>query len=158
QEEQACERFDRIYVCSRHDHVFFSARCRRGGISVLPNGVRLPDPVDGPSPEPFSLLFVGTLGYYPNEDAVLYLCGEIVPRLRRRARRPFTVRIVGTGASARLREAAERAGIAMDDAVPDMRPCYARSAAVVVPVRAGGGTRIKILEAWSYRRPVLTTS
>ena len=41
--------------------------------------------------------------------------------------------------------------------VRDIRPYYQRSSAVVVPIRAGGGTRIKILEAWSYRRPVVTS-
>jgi glycosyltransferase involved in cell wall biosynthesis len=158
-ELQACQDFDRVYVCSAEDRSRLLERAPRAEICVLPNGVRLP--AEQPAPDPkagFSFLFVGTLGYYPNEDAVRYLAAEIVPRIRQKARGPFSVRIVGTGASARLREAVARVGLVMDGEVPDMLPLYGRTAAVVVPVRAGGGTRIKILEAWSCRCPVVTTS
>jgi polysaccharide biosynthesis protein PslH len=158
-EHQVCQDFDRVYVCSAEDRDRLLQRTPRAEICVLPNGVRLPESAPPPAAAAeFSFLFAGTLGYYPNQDAVHYLATEIVPRIRQRARRSFEVRIVGTGASPRLRETVAGARLTMIGEVPDMQPCYARAAAVLVPVRAGGGTRIKILEAWSYRRPVVTTS
>src|SRR5262249_18075811 len=63
-----------------------------------------------------------------------------------------------TGASGSLRQAASVAGIQFIGEAADLRPWYAQADAVVAPVRAGGGTRIKILEAFSYRRPVVATS
>jgi glycosyltransferase involved in cell wall biosynthesis len=99
-------------------------------------------------------LFVGTLGYYPNEDACRYLRSEIVPRLAE----DFEFQIVGTGATERLRRLISHPAIQIVGQVPQVDAWYHNAAAVVVPVRAGGGTRIKILEAFSFRRPVITTA
>jgi glycosyltransferase involved in cell wall biosynthesis len=106
----------------------------------------------------FTFFFVGTLGYYPNEDGVRYLCAEIVPRIRELAGHNFVVNIAGTGASRSLRQAMSVPQVRFLDSVPDLHPWYAQADAVVAPVRAGGGTRIKILEAFSYQRPVVATS
>jgi glycosyltransferase involved in cell wall biosynthesis len=67
------------------------------------------------------------------------------------------VDIVGNGVTDEVRRAAAAAG-AVRGWVRDVRDCYRDPDAVVVPIRAGGGTRIKILEAFSYRRPVVSTS
>lgn len=158
-ERQACTVFDRIYVCSGKEKEELSKLCAPSGIEILPNGVRVQPLLPAPPAElPFCFLFAGTLGYYPNEDAVLYLCREIVPRLRQRTIRNFEIRIVGSGATARIYEAVRKAGLTLLGPVPDIQPSYQRASAVIVPLRAGGGTRIKILEAWSYRRPVVTTT
>ena len=66
--------------------------------------------------------------------------------------------VVGTGAGKRLRQITADCGMQMIGEVPDIAPWYQNSGAVVVPVRAGGGTRIKVLEAFSHRRPVVSTS
>ena len=157
-EEEAFRRFDRVYVCSASDRDKLESRTR-AGVRVLPNGVRMPAAVpprvvDGA----FTFLFVGTLGYYPNEDGVRYLCAEIVPRMRELAGRNFVVNIAGTGASESLRQAASVPQVRFLGAVADLHPWYAQADAIVAPVRAGGGTRIKILEAFSYQRPVVATS
>jgi glycosyltransferase involved in cell wall biosynthesis len=157
-EEEAFRRFDRVYVCSASDRDKLEGRTR-ADVRVLPNGVRMPAAVpprvvDGT----FTFLFVGTLGYYPNEDGVRYLCAEIVPRMRELAGRDFVVNIAGTGASESLRQAASVPHVRFLGAVADLHPWYAQADAIVVPVRAGGGTRIKILEAFSYQRPVVATS
>ena len=65
---------------------------------------------------------------------------------------------MGDGASERLRRIAGEAGVRLAGRVPAVAACYASAAVVVVPLRAGGGTRIKILEAFAYRRPVVSTS
>jgi glycosyltransferase involved in cell wall biosynthesis len=122
----------------------------------LPNIVR-PAPCVGPPRDPLSLLFLGSLDYLPNGDAVRYLCQSILPILRAHA--PLTrVRIVGQGASPALLALARHEDIDMVGMMPDVTPEYVRAGIVIVPLRAGSGTRIKILEAFSFRRPVVSTS
>jgi len=158
-EAEALRRFDRVYVCSAHDRRLLESRGRaRAELCVLPNAVRRPPPVPAPPAEgPFRFLFVGTLGYYPNEDAVRYLCCEIVPRLRELAGARFAVTIAGAGAPKSLEQAAGVPQIQFLGEVPDLHPLYAQAHAILAPLRAGGGTRIKVLEAFSYRRPVIAT-
>ena len=157
-EEEVLKEFDRVYVCSEGDkarlHVDYGSE-----LCVLPNAVRVPDAARRDANEGvFTFLFVGTLGYYPNEDAVQYFGTEILPYIRRLTRSDFAVNIVGRGASPRLRQIAVDYGMQMIGEVPDIAPWYQNSTAVVVPVRAGGGTRIKVLEAFSHRRAVISTS
>ena len=157
-ERQALAACDRIYVCSAADKAALEQHARTA-IRVLPNAVRLPPAVaDPPSDSDFTFLFVGTLGYYPNEDAARWLCSAIVPRLGELAVRRFAVHIAGTGASDALRQAIDRPPVRFLGQAGDLAPCYGAAHAVVAPIRAGGGTRIKILEAFAYRRPVVATA
>jgi glycosyltransferase involved in cell wall biosynthesis len=157
-EEEAFQQMDRIYVCSEHDQAQVESRSR-ARVCVLPNAVRFPasSPVSGVE-QGFRFLFIGTLGYYPNEDAALYLCREIVPRIRQQISCLVGFDIVGIGASQKLRAIAGEAGVTVLGPVRSVDACYKSAAAVVVPLRAAGGTRIKILEAFSYQRPVVSTS
>jgi glycosyltransferase involved in cell wall biosynthesis len=157
-EQQVCSLFDRIYVCSQSDRERFLELHSTTGVRILPNAVRMSELLRRPRGDVLSLLFPGTLGYYPNEDAALYLCGQIVPSLRKRATVPFEVRIVGSGATSRLHQAAAAAGADLPGFVQAIRSSYERATVVIVPLRAAGGTRIKILEAWSYGRPVVASS
>jgi glycosyltransferase involved in cell wall biosynthesis len=157
-EAEALRDFDRLYVCSEEDKAALDGRAR-GQVCVLPNALPLPGPLpprrgDGP----FTFLFVGTLGYYPNEDAILHFCAEVLPLIRRAARQDFQIAIVGTGATPAIRRLAALPDVRVIGAVPDVAPWYREADAVIVPVRAGGGTRIKVLEAFSYERPVVSTS
>jgi polysaccharide biosynthesis protein PslH len=157
-ENAAFRRFDRVYVCSASDQQKLAGRTR-ADVRVLPNAVRVPAGVRVRTAESvFTFLFVGTLGYYPNEDAARYLCAEIVPRIRELAGNGFVVNIAGTGASQSLRQAVNVPQVRFLGEVADLHPWYAEADAIVAPVRAGGGTRIKILEAFSYQRPVVATS
>ena len=149
--------FDRVYVCSETDRVRLQAESS-ARVCVLPNTIRVPDPPVPAHVGDFSFLFVGTLGYYPNEDAVRYLATEILPKVRRSAKKQIPVSVAGAGATRALQEFAKDHGVEIVGEVPDVRPWYARSGAVVAPIRAGGGTRIKVLEAFAFRRPVVSTS
>jgi glycosyltransferase involved in cell wall biosynthesis len=157
-EAEALRAFDRLYVCSEQDKADLDGRAR-GQVCVLPNAlpVRAPLPPRG-GDGPYTFLFVGTLGYYPNEDAILHFCADVLPLIRRAAQQPFRVTIVGTGATPAIRRLADLPEVQLIGAVPDVAPWYHEADAVVVPVRAGGGTRIKVLEAFSYGRPVVGTS
>jgi glycosyltransferase involved in cell wall biosynthesis len=149
---------DRVYVCSRLDQQRLHGRAR-AEVRVLPNALPLPSPPQLKRPAmPFTFLFVGTLGYYPNEDAVGYFSSAVLPLLRATAPTPYRVVVIGNGPAdvlQRLRGALE---LQVVGPVADVGPWYAHADAIVVPVRAGGGTRIKVLEAFAHGRPVVSTS
>jgi glycosyltransferase involved in cell wall biosynthesis len=98
------------------------------------------------------------MDWHPNEDAVTYFLDAILPSVR--ARIPETTfTVVGRNPSARLRDAAARcSGVTVTGTVSDVRPSIAEGAVYVVPLRAGGGTRLKIFEALAMARPVVSTT
>jgi glycosyltransferase involved in cell wall biosynthesis len=127
-------------------------------VQVVPNTVdlaRLPL-LPPPAPTRPLLLFVGWLGYPPNHDAAIQFCSAVMPAIRQRIR-DVRGRIVGGGADARLARIAEDAGVEMTGRVDDVLPHYHDSFAVLVPMRIGGGSRIKVLEAMAVGRPLVAT-
>lgn len=112
---------------------------------------------DAAALEPDSMLFLGSLDWQPNRDALLYLLREILPGIQ--AANPRAVlRVVGRQPAAKLREQVEgRAGVEWVGEVPDIRPYFAKAAVVLVPLRIGGGSRIKILESLAMAKAVVTT-
>ncbi len=127
-------------------------------VEVVPNGVASDEltPLP-PSPEPETLLFTGTLSHPPNEDGIRWFAESIWPRIR--SRRPGArLLVVGRDAPVGVRALDGQSDIEVVGAVPDMAPYFARATAVVVPLRSGGGTRLKILEAFACERAVVSTS
>jgi glycosyltransferase involved in cell wall biosynthesis len=121
-------------------------------VRTLPNAVRLPAPL-APPPAKHRLLFVGNLTYAPNLEAAQALITEVLPRVQ--AKYPdATLDLVGphagdlAGASAATR---------VTGRVADLRTWYDSADVVVAPLWHGGGTRIKVLEAFAYGRPVVAT-
>jgi glycosyltransferase involved in cell wall biosynthesis len=158
-ERQTLPRFDHVYVCSEADRLEIARQCGCGNLLVLPNGVRIPVRRLGKrGREPFTFLFVGNLGYYPNDDAATFFCSEVLPRLRALAKGAFRVMLVGSSPSRRVMALAAHPEVTVAGAVRDVADGYRQADAVVVPIRAGGGTRIKLLEAFSYGRPVVSTT
>ncbi len=100
-------------------------------------------------------LFVGTLWYLPNQDAVEWLVTEIWPLVRLQVP-DAELRVIGRGYSGLLPAAAS--GITMMGEVADLRPHYSDAWAAVIPLRCGSGTRIKALEAWANHVPVVSTT
>jgi glycosyltransferase involved in cell wall biosynthesis len=148
-EDEVLDSWDRVYVCSEQDRD--DVRDRSAEIRVLPNVVELRPPRPRPSGKrAFTFLFVGTLGYLPNEDAVHWFRSEVLPELRAIAPAPFRIVVVGG-------DGPSTAEIEFAGVVPQIEPWYARADASIVPLRAGGGTRIKILEAFAHRVPVIST-
>jgi glycosyltransferase involved in cell wall biosynthesis len=149
---------DRVYVCSEGDRAQLEGR-GRAEIRVLQNVVRVPEPVAPAATDgPFTFLFIGTLSYFPNEDAIKHFCHDIVPLIRGASPGPFQVNVVGTGRPDGVRSIESVPEVRLIGEVPDVRPWYEQSNAVIIPIRAGGGTRIKALEAFGFRRPVVTTT
>jgi glycosyltransferase involved in cell wall biosynthesis len=128
-------------------------------VELLPNVVSIPATSrERKESGPFTFLFVGGLGYYPNEDGVRFLIREVLPILELRLRGDFRVLVAGGSASDDLKTLiaatprVEAAGF-----VPDLGELYSTADAVLIPLRAGGGTRIKALEAFAYQVPVVST-
>ncbi len=156
-EKLVLQSWDRVFVCSDLDRQALLERDGRQ-VCVLPNAVRLPPSLHPRrGRRPFTFLFIGTLGYYPNEDGVRFFCDAVLPTIRRRAGEPFRVVIAGFGTNPSLAALAGIPEVELVGAVPDVAPWYRDADAVVVPLRAGGGTRIKVLEAFAYERPVVST-
>ena len=160
-------RFDRVYVASAADRAPVAAQYPGTDVAVLENVIRPPGPraaapppsaVSSAAGKPFTFLFVGSFGYYPNDDAARYFCGKVLPLLRAGAPGPFRVRLVGADPSAAVRLLAAMPDVTVTGPVADVTPWYESACAVIVPVRAGGGTRIKVLEAFAHQRPVVATS
>jgi glycosyltransferase involved in cell wall biosynthesis len=158
-EALALRDFDRVYVCSELDRARLRERPGRADIRVLPNAVATPGVAPPHDPgQCFTFLFIGTLGYFPNEDAIGYFCREVLPRLRVAAPGRFRIEVVGTGPPVLLARLAGPPEVRVVGPLPSVTPACAAADAVIVPLRAGGGTRIKVLEAFAHRRPVVSTS
>jgi glycosyltransferase involved in cell wall biosynthesis len=158
-ERMLVPRFQAICLAARADCDRIRQRHPGANVVHLPNAVFLPGPFPpGSVSRPPTLLFVGTLDYLPNEDGILYFCARILPLIRQRSAQPIRVRVVGANPRPRVQDLAREAGVEVLANVPDLAPYYADADAVIVPLRAGSGTRIKILEAFSFRKPVVSTT
>jgi polysaccharide biosynthesis protein PslH len=149
--------FDEAYVCSTADQAMLRARFPAVRWTVVPNVVPRPPPVVRARAAVFTLLFVGSLDFGPNSDAMMFLAREILPILRRSAPAPFRVVIAGRRPNAAVRRLAELDGVEVVPDPPTLTPYYAQADVAIVPVRSGAGTRIKILEAFSFGVPVVST-
>jgi glycosyltransferase involved in cell wall biosynthesis len=104
------------------------------------------------------LVFIGSMDWLPNVDGVTYFVREVLPLIRRR-RPEATLAIVGRTPPAGVTQlAAEDARIRVTGTVPDIRPWLWGSAIAIVPLRIGGGTRLKIYEAMAAKIPVVSTT
>ncbi len=105
-----------------------------------------------------SLIFTGSMDWWPNRDGVLYFCKEILPLIWKVKPR-LTFYVVGKSPSSSLLAlAAQDSRIMVTGKVEDVRPFLAKSQIFVCPIRVGGGTRLKILEAMAMAKPVVSTS
>ncbi len=127
-------------------------------VAVVPNGYPAPEPPAAPRPvnSPPVLLFQGTLRYPPNAQAARYLATEVGPAVR--ARVPDArIRLVGLTTPA-LADLDDPPRVTLAGQVPDVGVELARADLVVVPIRFGSGTRVKIIEAFAHRVPVVSTT
>ncbi|MDA8156888.1 MAG: glycosyltransferase [Actinomycetota bacterium] len=150
--------FDKCVTMSEIDKRILHSANPGLDIDVVPNGVDLGFYKMVPAkPGRNSILFVGILDYAPNADAVLYFSKEIFPRIA--AQNPgMDFYVIGRNPTQQIRQLAGNPGIKVVCHAADLRPYYERCFAAVVPLRSGGGTRLKILEAMAMGMPVVTTS
>jgi glycosyltransferase involved in cell wall biosynthesis len=153
-EMRAVRRCDRIVVCSELDRQRFGAAA-----SVVPNCYRRPDRPAGRNHSPLGPVrigFVGLLHYEPNLDAARWFADRVLPLVR--ALEPDAeLRLIGEYGSG-LTAMAARPGVRLLGFVPDLDAELAQISVLVAPIRFGGGTRIKILEAFAHEIPMVSTA
>jgi glycosyltransferase involved in cell wall biosynthesis len=125
----------------------------RGRVVVCPNGVEPGEPV--PPSEERLVVFVAQLGWAPNVDAATWFASEVWP-LVRRSRPDARLALVGRDPSPPVKALADDT-VEVTGSVPSVRPWLARAAVALAPLRAAGGSRLKILEALDAGRPVVAT-
>ena len=156
-EREIAGRVARIAAVSEDDLTHFESLAP-GRVDLVPNGVdcRLYRPRARVPSEP-RILFIGSLDYGANVDAVAHLAADILPLLAHDGAR---VSIVGSNPRRQVSAAARRSAVPVEVAgyVADATPYWEAARMLVVPLRIGGGTRLKILEALARGVPVVTTS
>jgi sugar transferase (PEP-CTERM/EpsH1 system associated) len=156
-ESQLPRRFDACVTVSDNDATLLKTWSNASNIYTAPNGVDVDYFTPGTIPlRQLDLVFTGSMDYYPNVDAVLFLCREVMPSLW--ARRPqTTLAIVGRNPTSAVKALGNDPRITVTGAVADIRPYLIQSAVVVVPLRMGGGTRLKVLEAAAMGKAIVGT-
>jgi glycosyltransferase involved in cell wall biosynthesis len=126
---------------------------------VIPNGVDLSTfvPAGRPKAKDSTLLYVGAMHYYPNADAVGFFFEAMYERIRQ-AVPGVRVQIVGNAPPPDLQRLAHLPGVEVTGGVADVRPYYEEATVFIVPLRLGGGTRLKIVEAMAMGLPVVSTT
>lgn len=154
-----CRAAQRCLVTSDRDKAIFEARLDDTPFEVLANGVDL----DFYAPDTAApvtdnvLLFTGTIDYFPNTEGLIFFFEEILPKIRAEVPDVRFV-VAGRNPPPSVMRFAEEPGVTITGAVDDIRPYYRQAKIVVVPLRLGGGTRLKILEAMAMLKPVVSTS
>ena len=103
------------------------------------------------------IVFVGPTYTFPNRDAVEFLLADIWPQIRV-ADRAASLRLIGRNSAADQARYGAESGVTPLGYVADVRPALAEASCCVVPIRVGGGTRLKILDAWAMGKAVVSTS
>lgn len=159
-EDEWVRRADALSVCAETDRLRVGGRTGHPAVFVVPNGAPLnvtPLPTFPDEHDVVRLLFVGSFGYLPNADAAAFLCREVLPLLRQQLSRPVELLLVGSRPPDSMRALAGE-GVSVHADVPDLTPYYRSATMAAVPLRAGGGSRIKILEAFAVGVPVVATT
>ena len=157
-EADACRRASLTLAVSPADRDALAALAPGASVCAVPTGVDVSYFAPSHAPEtPNSMVYVGSMDWQPNEDAVVHFIEEILPRIRREVP-GASLTVVGRNPSRRLELLAAKADVAVTGTVHDVRPFVAAAAVNVVPLRIGGGTRLKIFEALAMGKAVVSTT
>jgi sugar transferase (PEP-CTERM/EpsH1 system associated) len=157
-EARACTQSSLTIAVSEADRALLAATAPGARVAAVPTGVDTSYFTPNGSKEaPTTLVFTGSMDWYPNEDAILYFMDAILPRIRRECPE-VSLSVVGRNPTPRLLGAARQAGVRVSGTVEDVRPYMAEAAVYVVPLRIGGGTRLKIFEALAMGKAVVSTT
>lgn len=159
-ERRVFESVHQVWVCSEQERAQLASQVPAARVRVVPNGVDTGRLVPLPeiSPKPNRLIFFGKLDYSPNVDGFEHFVDDILPLLQR-THPMVEVVVLGAGDRTAIDRAASRnSAVRVVGRVEDIRPELAAAAIVIVPLRMGGGTRLKIVEALSMARPLVSTT
>jgi sugar transferase (PEP-CTERM/EpsH1 system associated) len=160
-EKDALARFDLALAVSNADRDTFQRLypdALQTPAHVVQTGVDTSYFVPSPAPERRAhLVFTGSMDWLPNEDGMQYFVREILPRIRQ-VEPDATLSIIGRAPTPAVRRLADAPGVEVTGRVDDVRPHIAAGAVYVVPLRIGGGTRLKIFEAMAMGKAVVSTT
>ena len=155
-ERAVCTRADQVLACSQDDAERLQALAPDCRVSVVPNGVDLEAfrPGIPGSEQPGTLVFVGHMDWFPNRDGIEYFIAEILPLLK--VREDLQLEIIGRNPNLSVPRSAARQ-VRFAGFVDDLQARVRRAAVFIVPLRAGSGTRLKILEAMAMGKAIVST-
>jgi glycosyltransferase involved in cell wall biosynthesis len=157
-ERKIAHSWKQVVVCSSRDASEVRKILRVDPL-IIPNAVKFPDAAPQASICPIEVLFVGTLNYLPNSAGLKWFIERIWPNIFREFQNSVRFNIVGIDATPDIVQAVSVEGAHFLGRVDSVEELYVRCAVAIVPILLfGGGTRIKIIEAFSFTRAVLTTS
>jgi glycosyltransferase involved in cell wall biosynthesis len=161
-ERRACERSAVTMVCSDRDRGLLREICREQRIYVVPNCVDInrynsceTEPDTKPAPV---LLYQGGMDWYPNRDAVEYFVRDMLPAIRDQFPRTIFVVAGRNPSDGFVRKFSHVGGIEFTGTVPEMQPYISKATIIVVPLRIGSGTRLKILEAAAAGKAIVSSN
>lgn len=145
-------------VCSDRERAKLHAIAPEARVATIFNGVDTAyfAPPSTPGAPPNRIVFVGLLNYHPNIEAAVAFARGVWPRLRE-AMPEYRLTLVGAQPAPSVLALRDIPGVEVTGTVPDLRPYYREAVAAIVPLRTGGGTRLKILEALAAGVPVVST-
>ncbi len=159
-ERAACRAADHVVAVSDNDADIFRERYGVTSVSSVPTGVDVEyfNPAPFSARQPGRLVFTGSMDWMPNADGITWFTETVWPRIRA-ARPDATFSVVGRNPPAAVKAlATPGSGITVTGSVPDVRPYLGEGSVFVVPLRIGGGTRLKIYEAMAMECPVVSTT
>lgn len=159
-ERDQCRRFDMVVAVSEEDATTMRDEYQLERVAAVATGVDTEffRPQGNVEKLPHNLVFTGSMDWLPNEDAIRWFTEDVLPRIKREVP-DVTLTVVGRNPSAWLRELAARdESVVVTGRVEDVRPYMEKAAAYIVPIRIGGGTRLKIYEAMAMEIPMISTT
>lgn len=159
-ERQSCRQVDRVIAVSEADSEMIERDYGLEKVYDIATGVDVDffKPSGAVAGRPNSLVFTGSMDWLPNEDAINYFTQQILPLIRNSVP-DVSITVVGRNPSRKLQELGKRdASFTITGRVDDVRPYMEGAAAYIVPLRIGGGTRLKIYEALAMEKPTISTT
>lgn len=159
-ERQTCRRFDAVAAVSADDRDMMRREYGPELVVDVPTGVDTAffRPSGEYRPRPHSVVFTGSMDWLPNEDAISFFTQQIFPRIRE-VLPDATLTVVGRDPTPALLALGRREGsVTVTGRVDDVRPYMELAAVYVIPLRIGGGTRLKVYEAMAMEKPIVSTT
>jgi sugar transferase (PEP-CTERM/EpsH1 system associated) len=152
------KKVDMSIVMSESDANILNKDKTVSNIAVIPNGVDIEEFLfTKANSQNITISYFGNMEYFPNQDAVLFFSKQILPMIKQKIP-GVKFLIVGKNPSLTVQSLATDENIIVTGTVDSVIPHYINSSICIVPLRAGGGTRLKILEAMAVGRPVVSTT
>ena len=159
-ERKMCRSFGSIVAVSRDDAETMQREYQAQNVYDVPTGVDVEyfKPTGGLTTEPNTLVFTGSMDWLPNQDAIEFFIEQILPLIRKRVPQVKLLVVGRNPYPALLEQARVDDSIVVTGRVDDVRPYIEKSAVFIVPLRIGGGTRLKIFEAMAMEKIVISTT